>query len=113
MRQRVAGGEIADREYAASEPRPRAGAIDPRHRIAVVSIGALERFERVVDIGRADQLAFQICGFDAPQAHLDIEDHAGQPHPADGRPEQIGVVLARAAPDLARCEHQIEARHVG
>src|SRR5215472_4126990 len=42
------------------------------------------------------------------QPHLDLENHAGEPHTAHRRPEQIGVLFARTASHFARCQHQLD-----
>ena len=112
VRQLIERRKIADVQHRAPERALAAVAIDPCDRIAVLRVSPFESLDRGVDITGANQLAIEIRALDPPHSQLEFENHAGQTHPADRRPEQLGVFLPRASQHLARSDHQVEPCHM-
>ena len=115
VRQRSAGvlgvelgraGVVGVGQHAPSEVAAGRKQVEPGHRVAEVGVvlrHARHDLVEVVDPPRVDR---HQAGVDRDQPERRIEDHTGQPHPADGRPEQLRVAVRTDLDDGRVGQHQ-------
>ena len=107
---------VGARVDAAREDRaPQVGAaghaVDPGDRVAVALVALGHRGHHRVEVGVALGVDQDPVGLDGDQAQGEPGDDAGQAHPADGRPEEVGVGVGPDGHRAGRGD-QSQAGHV-
>ena len=85
-------GVVGAHQEAAAEVRAGGHGVEPGHRLGVALVPAglaVHQLGQVVDLLGVDR---EVRGLDVVQLQFRAHDHARQPHPADGGPEQLGPV---------------------
>ena len=90
-RQLVDGGVVATGQHAAPEVPARGHRVDPRHRVAEVAVALVHHRQQRVEVGGPLGVDGAAARLDRQQADRGVEDDAGEAHPADRRPEQLGA----------------------
>ncbi len=83
-------------QHTAPEATTLGHQIDPGDAVAVVVVTFAHRREQGIDVGKALGVHRHPTGLDRYQAEGGFEDHSGEAHPADRRPEQFRI---RVRPD--------------
>ncbi len=87
---------VAAGEHAATELASLGHQVDPGDAVAIVVVALAHCREQGIEIGKALSVHRHLAGLDRYQAECGFEDHAGEAHPANRRPEQFGI---RFGPD--------------
>ena len=94
--QLVDGGVVATRQHAAAEVPARGHRVDPGDRVPVVAVALVHHRQEVLEVRRPLGVDGAAARLDRQQADRGVEDHAGEAHPADRRPEQLGARPVRS-----------------
>ncbi len=111
--QLVDGGVLATRQDAAPEAPARGHRVDPGDRVPVVAVALVHHRQEVLEVRRPLGVDGAATRLDRQQADRGIEDHAGEAHPTDRRPEQLSALVRSRLDDRAVGEEQCQAGHVG